>query len=633
MPNRKQKVEGTLYRELELRQGAVIDEDKRTVRVSASSELPVVRSSFFRDPWVEVLGHDKDEVDLARLQNGASVHYNHSRQRSDRIGVVESASIVNKRLQATVRISQREDVDDVWQDIRDGILKNISIGYTIGERALTRENKDGPDEYRVTRWTPHEVSFVDIPADPSVGVGRNESGELMYRVHDIGDSTMPDKVTNIDAARKEGVALERARVSTINSVFAPYPQLDEVRTLCIDEGKDENEARKLLLEEMGRDSFSAGGDAYRPGEFRDTHFSMPDRRDDFQKAAVDAVCNRAGVRIAKPHAAAQDLVGCSLLDMIRLQLGRQGINTARMTPNELIKRAHTTSDFPLLLQDAADKSVLVGYNEAPGTHRGWTTQQFARDFKPKNFAAAGESPDLALVNEDGEFTYGTLVEDGTNVTLATYGKLLAFSRQAVINDDTGELLRAARSFGASATRLESDITYGVLVANPVMSDGLTLFHANHNNIGTGAAPSVTSLGEARELLRKQTGLAGNAFLDLQPFAVIAPPELETVFEQLLSSLFDPFPATTGDTAARNPFANRLELIIDPRLSADSATRWYVCTNPDVFQWAVRVHLEGQPNPYVEEQAGWAIDGLEIKVRHDFAALISEFRGIVKNDGV
>ncbi len=82
---------------------------------------------------------------------------------------------------------------------------------------------------------------------------------------------------------------------------------------------------------------------------------------------------------------------------------------------------------------------------------------------------------------------------------------------------------------------ELDITYGALLSNPVMSDGDTLFHANHNNIGTGGVPSVTTLGEARELLRKQMGLAGTAFLDLQPFAVIAPASLETVFEQLLSS--------------------------------------------------------------------------------------------------
>ena len=176
MPTQKQKVEGTLYRDIELRADSVIDEENRTVRVSVSSELPVTRASFFREPWIEVLGHKDGEVDLTRLENGASVHYNHSRKREDRIGVVESAGVRNGRVEATLRISKRDDVNDLWQDIRDGVLTNISVGYSIDERKLTRENKDGPDEYRITSWTPHEVSFVDIPADPSGGVGRNESG-------------------------------------------------------------------------------------------------------------------------------------------------------------------------------------------------------------------------------------------------------------------------------------------------------------------------------------------------------------------------------------------------------------------------------------------------------------------------
>ena len=74
MKQQKQRVEGTLYRELELRSEGIVDEDQRLVKVSMSSELPVVRRSFFSDPWVETLGHKRGEVDLTRLNNGASVH-------------------------------------------------------------------------------------------------------------------------------------------------------------------------------------------------------------------------------------------------------------------------------------------------------------------------------------------------------------------------------------------------------------------------------------------------------------------------------------------------------------------------------------------------------------------------------
>lgn len=638
MNERKQLIEGTLYRDFAIRKNAVVDEDERTVRVSASSEEPVLRKSFFSEPWYEVLGHQEDEVNLSRLKNGASVHYNHSRTRADRIGVVESAEVRGSRVEAVVRISKRPDVEDVWTDIRDGVLTNISVGYTIDERTLTREGDGKPDEYRITSWTPLEVSFVDIPADPTVGVGRNESGEFEYRVIDLvrSDQPMNDQVTNMDAAVNEGVKQERVRVATINQVFAAFPQHESVRAACISEGVDIAESRKRLLTELGRNVTPAQtGDASRHGEFADdAHFAAGDRGDGFVTAASDAICLRSNVPVEKPHDGARDLRGCSTNEVAKLCLGRRGVNTSRLSKTELFSRAMTSSDFPLILQNAASKSTINGYNEAPGTHRSITSQIFVPDFKTAYRVAAGEAPDLALVSEDGEFTYGALTETGASVALATYGRLAAVSRQTLINDDIGEVLRALRSFGAAAARLEANLVYGQLVSNPTMQDGDTLFHANHSNIATAAVPSVTSLGEMRTLLRKQKGIGGDAYLDLQPYAIVAPVAMETQLEQLLSSLFDPFPASgTSDSAARNPFANKLELIVDPRLDDDSTTRWYLITNPNVFNWFDRVHLEGQPTPFFDEQNGWSIDGTEFKVRHDFATVINEYRGIVKNDGV
>lgn len=631
MPTRKEKIEGTHYREIELRAGSVINEEDRTVRVSVSSELPVERSSFFREPWIEVLGHGKDEVDLARLNGGASVLYNHSRDRADRIGVVKSASLANKRIEAVVRISKRDDVNDLWQDIRDGVLKNISVGYTIGERTLTRESKDGPSEFRVTDWQPHEVSFVDIPADPSVGVGRNESGELMYRVIDLGENTMPDKVTNIKDAVNQGVAQERARVSEINDVFSPYPQFEVFRTRAIDDGVTADDARKVLLEEMGRNSSPAGADAYRPGEVSDTRFSMPDRGDDFMQAATDMLAQRYGARIEKPHAGAQDLMGCDTRDIAKLCLGRIGINTARLSPNDIFGRAHTTSDFPLILQNVGSKTALTGYNEAANSHREYTSEAFAKDFKTHFRVSAGQIDDLTLVNEDGEFTYGTMSELGQSVSLATYGKLFAISRQALINDDLGEIMRQMSNAGAAAGRLEADLVTGLLISNPVMQDSVTLFNATHNNVATAAVPSVTSLGEMQTLLRKQKGVGDVAYLDLQPAVIFAPVALEVTIQQILSSIFDP--ANANNTF--NPFGPKsgIKLVVDPRLDDDSATAWYLFTDANRFSWFDRVLLEQQREPFVAMQEGWSVDGTELKIRHDFATIINDFRGAVRNAGV
>jgi len=635
MPNRKQKIEGTLYREIEMRAGSVINEEDRTVRVSVSSELPVLRSSFFRDPWLETLGHNDDEVDLNRLNNGAAVLYNHSRDRADRIGVVENATIRNKRVEATLRISKREDVSDIWQDIKDRVLKNISVGYSIDERTLTREEKGEPSEYRITSWTPHEVSFVDIPADPSVGVGRDESGELMYRVHDIGDSTMPKKITNIDDALKQGAAQERARVSEINEIFAPYPDFETARTRSIDDGITAEDSRKLLLEELGRNSFPVGGDAMRPGEFRDGYFSQSDRRDgdDFRQAAADSLSQRANISVAMPHAGAQDLVARSLVDIAGFCLGRNGINDSRMTNAQKLERAFTTSDFPLILQDAANKSVLTGYELSPATHTVVTRQTTAPNFLTQYKVAASAAPDLKLINEDGEYTYSGVTEVGAAVALATYGRLMAVSRQNIINDALNEIYRALQSAGTAIARLQSDIVWGLITSNVTMPDGDALFHANHNNISTAAALTVASLGDMKRLMRLQQAPKLNAtdviYLDLQPFVLVVPPSLETTAEQLLNSINDP--ANANNTF--NPFAHKLRLVVEPRLETDSTTRYYVMADPNVFSWFDRVGLEGQENGFLGQQDGWSIDGTEFKVRNDFAAVVNDYRGAVKNDGV
>ena len=73
----KQRVGGTIYRNVELTREHIISEEDRTVRISVSSEKPVLRSSFFREPWVEVLGHKRGEVNLDRLNDGAPLLFNH----------------------------------------------------------------------------------------------------------------------------------------------------------------------------------------------------------------------------------------------------------------------------------------------------------------------------------------------------------------------------------------------------------------------------------------------------------------------------------------------------------------------------------------------------------------------------
>ncbi len=716
MKTRRQKIEGMLYRDGQIRAEGVVDEDLRLVKISMSSELPVVRRSFFSDPWIETLGHKRGEVDLTRLNNGASVHYNHSRKREDRIGVVESAKLVTakagkraagdnkntRRVEGVVRISQRDDVDDVWTDIKDGVLRNVSVGYSINERKLTRQGKDGePDEFRVTDWQIAEVSFVDIPADPSVGVGRNEQGELQYRVieiepeketnkmkfrYDANGDPLPDTpearaailagtatckdgsiyepsdevraacaappapavapVAVVTAAaappaldeaalRAEGVAAEQTRVKDINAIFEPFGDTHEtIRAAAVADPKTTVESvRQQLLVELGKDSTPGQtGDALRIQ-------SGEDGADKFVRSAGLALAMRAGTISDEDRKTFDNSFGgFSLVEMARHALHIVNINTGQMSRMELVGRAFTSSDFPLILANQANKSMLKGYDEAPETWNSWAQTGNLTDFKIASRVNLSTFNNLDLVSEDGEYKYGQFSENGENITLATYGKLFSISRQAIINDDLGMFTRIPSAMGRAASRTVGNLAYGVITSNPLLSDGVALFNAAHNNLnlsGAGGTPltadatGLATLGTMRNGMGLQTDSGANAVgLNIRPGFLLVPLALEDTANALMTDTTQPGQANPG---VRNQLVNLATVVSDPRLDADSVVRYYLAAGQtwDTIEVAF---LDGNQAPTLEQQMGWAIDGTDFKVRIDIAAAPMDFRTWQRDDG-
>ncbi|MCA0387930.1 MAG: phage major capsid protein [Bacteroidetes bacterium] len=150
-----------------------IDRENRTITMPVSSEREI-DFGWYR----EILVHDQESVNLERLKDGANVLLNH--QANNLIGVVEDAFIGDdKRLYATVRFSKGSLGEEVFNDVIDGIRRNVSIGYDFGYDDY-EEVSEHPDAkksdsplFRIFRWTPLEVSIVSVPADHTVGVGRS----------------------------------------------------------------------------------------------------------------------------------------------------------------------------------------------------------------------------------------------------------------------------------------------------------------------------------------------------------------------------------------------------------------------------------------------------------------------------
>lgn len=213
---KRSRIEGTLHRSLpasitiRAAQPGQADDGLLRLQLSVSSEIPYLRTSWWDEPWIEVLGHKAEEVDLARFNGGAAVLANHNRYESHGntplagIGKIESARLEASRLVCDIVISRREALADLRQDIEDGLVTNVSIGYLINERTLVKANGEGkPDEYRVTSWTPFEVSLVDVPADHTVGLGRAADARTQspnptpgYRVVDLSPAVGTTRESN-----------------------------------------------------------------------------------------------------------------------------------------------------------------------------------------------------------------------------------------------------------------------------------------------------------------------------------------------------------------------------------------------------------------------------------------------------
>lgn len=324
----------------------------------------------------------------------------------------------------------------------------------------------------------------------------------------------------------------------------------------------------------------------------------------------------------------RNFVGHSLLDLAREHLKRNGQRVEGLDKMELATRAmHGTSDFPELLANVARKTLRAAYEAAPRTFTAWAKQANAQDFKAVKRAQLGDAPTLRQVTEHGEFTYGTVSDSGETYALATYGRIVAITRTAIINDDLQAFDRLIPAFGRAAAELEGDIVYSILTTNAAMSDGTALFHADHANLLTpGAAISVEELGKARAAMRKQTGDQGS-YLNITPRFLIVPAELETLAQQYTSAAHQPDPSSNI-----NPFASTLVPIAEPRLSAHSASAWYLAADPAQIDTVEFAYLEGSDGVEIEQQVQFTSDGIAMKARLDFAAKAIDWRGLVKNAG-
>jgi hypothetical protein len=291
--------------------------------------------------------------------------------------------------------------------------------------------------------------------------------------------------------------------------------------------------------------------------------------------------------------------------------------------------AESTGDFPAILANVANKTLRQAYQSYPQTFKPFTRQVTAPDFKPINRVQLSDAPVLQQLNEKGEYHRANLTDSNISYQLATFGEIVALTRRVIINDDLSAFTRVPALLGVATARLESDKVWAVITANATAiftgdTTATALFAVAHSNYGaSGDGLSVASLALGRQNFRLQTGPQGT-ILNLTPRYLIVPAALETTALQLVAPMNL---AVTAVTAGVPDWVRSMIVVVEPRLDANSTTRWYLAADPVDIDTIEYCFLEGQEGVYFETRQGFEVDGIEMKARMDFAAAAIDYRGL------
>ncbi|HHW03406.1 MAG TPA: hypothetical protein GXX35_11480 [Thermoanaerobacterales bacterium] len=428
--------------------------------------------------------------------------------------------------------------------------------------------------------------------------------------------------TQTPTETERAIQAERQRVA---EVIALCRDFEEDPSEYIRSGVTVDQVRAKILEKL-------------KAERKPSAAPVPDVRiekeeaDKFRAAASDAILLRGGIKLDKPADGAKDLRGMKLRDLAIECLSRAGRPNAHRLDNDTLFREALSPDsqFASILSNAVNKTMATAYNAARPTYQVWTGRGSNPDFKAATHYQISEAGELVKMTQSGEFKFDEMTDHGVSKAIATFGREFGMTRQALINDDIGILTRVPEAYVRAAVRGINKLVYQMLGTNPIIYDGVALFHANHKNLASsGGAIATATVSAGRAAMRKQKNLRGKETLNIGPAFLIVPASLETQAQQFIVSIADP---TGANSNVANVFRNSLTIVADAELDDYSETAWYLAASPADIDTIEVTYLNGNDMPILESQVGFDFLGIKWRIYIDYGVTVLDYRGLYKNPG-
>lgn len=442
----------------------------------------------------------------------------------------------------------------------------------------------------------------------------------------------------VDTARiaDEARAAERKRIAYIREKGEKLNLAADFVARHIDAGSDERAFNAAVVDYLATaPANNAGPTGTTSVEV--TRDEGESRRESMVSALTARLARAGGDRTANIPDHARSYAEMGLVEMAAECIGHRGsIRTARAV-NDVLDQAftrsgygaHTTSDFAGIMLDAMNKRLLARYEAAVPAYRRFAAPYMAGDFRFQNVIRAGDFPALQAVGENGEIKGGTFSESRERIKVDPYGVTFNISRVMIINDNLSAIDQVLGSAGVRVSDWEDAQAFASLTsasgAGPtLLTDNTAVFHSSHGNLAaSGAAITVASIGVGRASMMKQKTLDGIA-ANFTPVTLLTGPDKATEAEQLLTSIT---PAQQSNAVPES--IRRLTTVSDANISGNA---WYLFADPAIAPTWLYAYLEGYEGPRLASEERFGVQGLAVKLEHDFGVAAIDYRGAYRNPG-
>ncbi len=569
------------------------DPETRTFTVIVATNAPVDRGSH-----LEVL--DLASFGAEGWPPSLPLQTDHSASVRDTVGTLtnfhtETLDDGVTALVADGRLSSRADNEAIAANLKDGVQTSFSISFTVSKWREGTDPATGRKVRTALAGRLIEGSFVVSPADPLSKIRSNPMDPAtteMTRMTPVQWDTVcraagvPDDVR--EALRESDAADEDKMRLALAATENRQPTVRTVR-----QHNDQTLDNPSVLRTAVIEFYDAVNRGEAPTGQAAEVFAQGER------ALAERLCRNAG------------------------------ISTIGLADAEVIRRAATTSDFPIIAGGTFNLAMRREMEAAASPIAALFGRDTVATFNPETRAQV-DWTSLALADklEDGHYKHSFIHESGETVQVAIIGGITSKSYELTINAGA-RLGNDGAQFGkrSAAEIADRKVAFVQQASNagPTMKDGNPVFHASRGNIvefPQVEATMVRSLMGFRSAMAKRKGI-GDVMIGTYPTHWMVHSEFEETALRLLASV------QASAIADVNPLAGKLQVVVEPRL-ADPNVSWLVAS-PAKMDGAVQVYLQGHEAPFTDSRIDFDTDAVQFKIRFPFGLGWLEWRSWTRLD--